>query len=602
MPVHDADAVVHRLYEGEAVAAIEAAFPGTTADGKVDRGKLGARVLGDPAALKRLEAIVHPLVQDAERRLLAEAEARGEKVAVLDIPLLFETGGDSACDAVVVVSAPAEVQRARVLERPGMTSEKLEAILARQMPDAEKRRARRFRGGYLAGFDAARAQVRAILDAVATMPTAAKVIRRIGRQGPLREIVFDTETTGLDPFQGHRLVEIGCIELVNRFPTGQTLPPLLNPERDMPAEAFTVHGLSAEFLKDKPLFAEIAEELLAFIGDAPLVAHNAMFDLGFLNAELERVGKRSGGARAAGRYADAGAPQASRRVEPARRSLRALRHRQFAAHQARRAARRRAAGRGLCRADRRPPGPARSWSRPARRRSATRAGGIVGARCGRRAGRRGCREPSARRTRLHRHARRKRDLAGISGQRTDGALRARCRLRPRSACAAAAACCRPALRHALLIERDEIDRIEQQRRKAAVAHRGRDDLAREREQQPRAFDHHQRLQLLLRHVLDAEHAGERQIEGEQHGAGSFRLAFELERDLEVGCERAASTPTLIWMLIAGWVWFGASERGAFGFSNEKSLMYWPRTLSCGRGLLRLRAGSVPAWPPLVVSS
>src|SRR5438128_11400882 len=109
VPVHDADAVVHRLYEGEAVAAIEAACPGTTGAGKVDRNKLAARVLGDAAALQRLEAIVHPLVHDAERRLLAKAQARGEQVAVLDIPLLFETGGDRRVDAVVVVSAPPEV-------------------------------------------------------------------------------------------------------------------------------------------------------------------------------------------------------------------------------------------------------------------------------------------------------------------------------------------------------------------------------------------------------------------------------------------------------------------------------------------------------------
>ena len=170
VPVHDADAVVHRLYEGEAVSAIEAAFPGTTAAGKVDRDKLAARVLGDDAALKRLEAIVHPLVHAAERRLLAEAAARGEKVAVLDIPLLFETGSDRRVDAVVVVSAPPEVQRARVLARPGMTVGKLEAILAKQMPDAEKRRRADFVVDTSRGFEAARAQVRAILDAVATMP------------------------------------------------------------------------------------------------------------------------------------------------------------------------------------------------------------------------------------------------------------------------------------------------------------------------------------------------------------------------------------------------------------------------------------------------
>jgi DNA polymerase-3 subunit epsilon len=105
----------------------------------------------------------------------------------------------------------------------------------------------------------------------------------------MREVVFDTETTGLDPYQGHRLVEIGCIELVNRFPTGQTFHRYLNPERDVPPEAFAIHGLSHDFLKSKPLFANIAVDLLAFIGDTALIAHNAVFDLGFVNAELERV-------------------------------------------------------------------------------------------------------------------------------------------------------------------------------------------------------------------------------------------------------------------------------------------------------------------------
>jgi DNA polymerase-3 subunit epsilon len=107
----------------------------------------------------------------------------------------------------------------------------------------------------------------------------------------MREIVFDTETTGLDPIQGDRLVEIGCIELVNRFPTGNVFHRYVNPERDMPEAAFKVHGLSIDFLKDKPRFAEIVDELGEFLGDAPLVAHNAMFDLSFLNAELQRAGK-----------------------------------------------------------------------------------------------------------------------------------------------------------------------------------------------------------------------------------------------------------------------------------------------------------------------
>jgi DNA polymerase-3 subunit epsilon len=107
----------------------------------------------------------------------------------------------------------------------------------------------------------------------------------------LREIVFDTETTGLDPYQGHRLIEIGCYELVNRIPSGQSFHRYLNPERDVPAEAVNIHGLTADRLKSEPLFAEVADELLEFLSDAPLVAHNAMFDLGFLNAELERAGK-----------------------------------------------------------------------------------------------------------------------------------------------------------------------------------------------------------------------------------------------------------------------------------------------------------------------
>jgi len=170
VPVHDADAVVHRLYDGEATGAIEAAFPGTTQDGKVDREKLGKRVLGDAAAIKRLEQIVHPLVGAASARFLTEAERKGAPVAVLDVPLLFETGGDARCDAVVVVSAPAVVQRTRAFERPGMSEGKLAAILAKQMPDEEKRARADFVVDTSKGFDAARAQVRDILKAVAKMP------------------------------------------------------------------------------------------------------------------------------------------------------------------------------------------------------------------------------------------------------------------------------------------------------------------------------------------------------------------------------------------------------------------------------------------------
>jgi dephospho-CoA kinase len=168
--VHDSDAAVHRLYEGEAVAPIEQAFPGTTADGKVDRTKLAAIVLNDKAALARLESIVHPLVTQSTDRFLAEARKRGDKVVVLDVPLLFETRAERRCDAVVVVTAPSEVQRARAFERPGMTEEKFKAILAKQMPDVEKRRRADFIVDSSKGFDSARAQVGDILRAVASMP------------------------------------------------------------------------------------------------------------------------------------------------------------------------------------------------------------------------------------------------------------------------------------------------------------------------------------------------------------------------------------------------------------------------------------------------
>jgi dephospho-CoA kinase len=141
IPVYSADDVVHALYDkgGAAVERIGRAFPGTVRDGRVDRERLSARLVGDESAFKRLESIVHPLVREAERDFLAAAEKRGEALVVLDIPLLFETGGDSRMDAVVVVSAPASVQRRRVLARAGMTVEKLEAVHARQVPDAEKR-------------------------------------------------------------------------------------------------------------------------------------------------------------------------------------------------------------------------------------------------------------------------------------------------------------------------------------------------------------------------------------------------------------------------------------------------------------------------------
>ncbi len=170
VPVHDADAAVHALYGGAAVGPVEEAFPGVSVDGRIDRERLAARVVGDPGALSRLEAIVHPLVRAAEADFLARSAAAGARRVVLDVPLLLETGGEARVDAVVVVTAPAEVQRERAMARPGMTEARLSAILARQMPDAEKRRRAHFLVDTSHGLEAARASVVAILRAVAAVP------------------------------------------------------------------------------------------------------------------------------------------------------------------------------------------------------------------------------------------------------------------------------------------------------------------------------------------------------------------------------------------------------------------------------------------------
>lgn len=169
VPVYDADAAVHAVYAGEAVPAIEAAFPGTTSEGKVDRQKLSAQVLGKPELLKKLEAIVHPMLGAHRQRFLDEAERSGAPIAVLDVPLLFETGGERRMDAVVVVSAPPDLQRQRVLARDNMTAEKLDAILARQMPDAEKRKRADFVVDTSNGIGPVRERVRDILAEVARM-------------------------------------------------------------------------------------------------------------------------------------------------------------------------------------------------------------------------------------------------------------------------------------------------------------------------------------------------------------------------------------------------------------------------------------------------
>lgn len=165
--VHDSDAIVHALYKGAAAVAIEAAFPGTTREGVVDRGLLAAKVLDNPATLARLEAIVHPLVAESRHAFLAEAAKRGAQIVVLDIPLLFETGLDRQVDAVVLVTAPETVQKARVSQRPDMTPERLAVILGRQMGDAEKRARAHFIIDTGRGLASAQRQVRGILRALA---------------------------------------------------------------------------------------------------------------------------------------------------------------------------------------------------------------------------------------------------------------------------------------------------------------------------------------------------------------------------------------------------------------------------------------------------
>ena len=170
VPVHDADAAVHGLYRGAAVPLIEARFPGTTRDGTVDRPALSRAVLGNPAALADLEALIHPLVRAEEAAFLARSKAAGHRQVVLDIPLLLETGAAGRVDLVLLVSAPAPVQKARVLARPGMTEDKFAAIVARQMPDAEKRRRAHVVIETGQGIAAARAGVRDMIRAVAGLP------------------------------------------------------------------------------------------------------------------------------------------------------------------------------------------------------------------------------------------------------------------------------------------------------------------------------------------------------------------------------------------------------------------------------------------------
>ena len=357
----------------------------------------------------------------------------------------------------------------------------------------------------------------------------------------MREIVLDTETTGLDPLRGDRLVEIGCVEIFNRMPTGQTFHRYINPERDMPHEAFAVHGLSSEFLADKPLFAQVVEEFLEFIGDAPLVIHNASFDIGFINAELERL-KRQPIAR--DRLVDTlllarrKHPGVSNRLDDlcsryAIDNSRRTKHgalldaellaevyidligaRQSQLILASKPASRQHGGIG---------------DMPRRQREVPLAPRVTEA------------DRAA-----HRHfvatlgekAIWNEFLAAGSEKRNRlrqaGVCSPTCTLRLQVACAQFAwPVGRGLTLHVLAIQADEIDRVEHQRREAAVAHRRGDDFAREREQQPRAFDHDQRMQVFLRDVDDPEHAGIGELETEHHLAGVFGLAFDRQHHLEL---------------------------------------------------------------------
>ena len=249
IPVFDADAEVRAMQgRGRQAGRLRSRrrFPGTTRGGAVDRDLLGARVLGDRDELAALELIVHPAVM--ARREAFITEHRDAPALLFDIPLLFETHGEGEFDKVIVVSAPADVQRRRVLERPGMTAAKFDQILARQLPDADKRE----RADFVIDTE------RRALPKLAPRWTRSSLASgfKQGDNAAMREIIFDTETTGLSPAGGDRMVEIGCVEMINRVETGRTYHAYFNPERPMPSEAEAVHGLSDTFLSDKPLFAD----------------------------------------------------------------------------------------------------------------------------------------------------------------------------------------------------------------------------------------------------------------------------------------------------------------------------------------------------------
>ena len=261
MPVHDADAAVHRALRGRGGRGDRGGLPGH------DRRRQGrphqARARACSAMRRRSSGSRRSCIRWCRRPSAGcwrERAGARRKVAVLDIPLLFETGGDRRVDAVVVVSAPAgRAARARA-GAPGMTAEKLDALLAQADAGRRKAPARRFRGGYLAGIRrCARPGAMRFLPPSLRCRSGGGDSRRLQENGTsmMREIVLDTETTGLDPVAGPSAwSRSAASKLVNRFPTGKTFHRYLNPERDVPPEAFAVHGLSVEFLRDKPLFAD----------------------------------------------------------------------------------------------------------------------------------------------------------------------------------------------------------------------------------------------------------------------------------------------------------------------------------------------------------
>ena len=263
------------------VGAIEHAFPGTTGAAGVDRTALGAAVLNDDAAMKRLEASSIPRWARSARPFWRRTATRRSSSSTSRC--CSKPGATAGSTASIVVSAAPDIQRARVLARPGMTAAKFDAILARQTPDAIKRA----RADHVIATDVPLGGNPRRGRRASSLASR----RRQADRGSMREIVFDTETTGLSFQGGDRMVEIGCVEMINRVETGRTFHAYYHPERDMPAEAFAVHGLSSVFLSDKPLFAAAVEELIEFVGDAPLVAHNAGFDFSFLNGEMQRCGR-----------------------------------------------------------------------------------------------------------------------------------------------------------------------------------------------------------------------------------------------------------------------------------------------------------------------